>query len=54
MSILTLSGVEVQRLAVQGEREHKLDVSRLAEGIYLVVLETRGGERRVLKLMVRR
>ena len=54
VSILTLSGVEVQRLAVPGEREHKLDVSRLAEGIYLVVLETRGGERRVLKLMVRR
>ena len=52
--ILTLSGVEVQRLAVPGEREHKLDVSRLAEGIYLVVLETRGGERRTLKLVVRR
>ena len=52
--ILTLSGVEVQRLAVPGEREHKLDVSSLAEGIYLVVLETRGGERRVLKLVVRR
>ena len=54
VSILTLSGVEVQRLAVPGEREHKLDVSSLAEGIYLVVLETRGGERRVLKLVVRR
>ena len=54
VSILTLSGVEVQRLAVPGEREHKLDVSRLAEGIYLVVLETRGGERRTLKLVVRR
>ena len=52
--ILTLSGVEVQRLAVPGEREHKLDVSSLAEGIYLVVLETRGGERRTLKLVVRR
>ena len=52
--ILTLSGVEVQRLAVPGEREHKLDVSRLAEGIYLVVLETRGGERKTLKLVVRR
>ena len=54
VSILTLSGVEVQRLAVPGEREHKLDVSSLAEGIYLVALETRGGERRVLKLVVRR
>ena len=54
VSILTLSGVEVQRLAVPGEREHKLDVSSLAEGIYLVVLEARGGERRVLKLVVRR
>ena len=54
VSIFTLSGVEVQRLAVPGEREHKLDVSSLAEGIYLVVLETRGGERRVLKLVVRR
>ena len=54
VSILTLSGVEVQRLAVPGEREHKLDVSSLAEGIYLVVLETRGGERRTLKLVVRR
>ena len=52
--ILTLSGVEVQRLAVPGERERRLDVSSLAEGIYLVVLETRGGERRVLKLVVRR
>ena len=54
VSILTLSGVEVQRLAVPGEREHKLDVSSLAEGIYLVVLETRGGERKTLKLVVRR
>ena len=54
VSILTLSGVEVQRLAVPGEREHKLDVSSLAEGIYLVVLETRDGERKVLKLVVRR
>ena len=54
VSILTLSGVEVQRLAVPGEREHKLDVSSLAEGIYLVVPETRGGERRTLKLVVRR
>ena len=54
VSILTLSGVEVQRLAVPGERERKLDVSSLAEGIYLVVLETRGGERRTLKLVVRR
>ena len=54
VSILTLSGVEVQRLAVPGERERKLDVSGLAEGIYLVVLETRGGERRTLKLVVRR
>ena len=54
VSIFTLSGVEVQRLAVPGEREHKLDVSSLAEGIYLVVLETRGGERRTLKLVVRR
>ena len=54
VSILTLSGVEVQRLAVPGERERKLDVSSLAEGIYLVALETRGGERRVLKLVVRR
>ena len=54
VSVLTLSGVEVQRLAVPGEREHKLDVSSLAEGIYLVVLETRGGERRTLKLVVRR
>ena len=54
VSIFTLSGVAVQRLAVPGEREHKLDVSSLAEGIYLVVLETRGGERRVLKLVVRR
>ena len=54
VSILTLSGVEVQRLAVPGERERRLDVSSLAEGIYLVVLETRGGERRVLKLVVRR
>ena len=52
--ILTLSGVEVQRVAVPGEREHKLDVSSLAEGIYLVVLETRGGERKTLKLVVRR
>ena len=54
VSILTLSGVEVQRLAVPGEREHQLDVSSLAEGIYLVVLETRGSERRTLKLVVRR
>ena len=54
VSILTLSGVEVQRLAVSGERERRLDVSGLAEGIYLVVLETRGGERRTLKLVVRR
>ena len=54
VSILTLSGVEVQRLAVPGDRERKLDVSSLAEGIYLVVLETRGGERRALKLVVRR
>ena len=54
VSILTLSGVEVQRVAVPGEREHRLDVSSLAEGIYLVVLETRGGERRTLKLVVRR
>ena len=54
VSILTLSGVEVQRLAVLGDRELKLDVSSLAEGIYLVVLETRGDERRVLKLVVRR
>ena len=54
VSILTLSGVEVQRLAVPGDRERKLDVSSLAEGIYLVVLETRGGERRTLKLVVRR
>ena len=54
VSVLTLSGVEVQRLAVPGEREHKLDVSSLAEGIYLVVLETRGGERRTLKFVVRR
>ena len=54
VSIFTLSGVAVQRLAVPGEREHKLDVSGLAEGIYLVVLEARGGERRVLKLVVRR
>ena len=54
VSVLTLSGVEVQRLAVPGEREHKLDVSSLAEGIYLVVLETRGGELRALKLVVRR
>ena len=54
VSILTLSGVEVQRLAVPDEREYKLDVSSLAEGIYLVALETRGGERRVLKLVVRR
>ena len=54
VSILTLSGVEVQRLAVPGERERRLDVSGLAEGIYLVVLETRGSERRTLKLVVRR
>ena len=54
VSILTLSGVEVRRLAVSGERERKLDVSGLAEGIYLVVLEMRGGEQRTLKLVVRR
>ena len=54
VSVLTLSCVEVRRLAVAGEREHKLDVSNLAEGIYLVVLETRGGERKTLKLVVRR
>ena len=54
IAVYTLTGVQVMSQAVHGEEETNLQVESLAEGVYVVVVESENGERRALKLVVRR
>ena len=54
IAVYTLTGVQVMSQAVHGEKETNLQVESLAEGVYVVVVESANGERKALKLVVRR
>ena len=54
IAVYTLTGVQVMSQAVHGEKELSLQVESLTEGVYVVVVESENGERRALKLVVRR
>ena len=54
IAVYTLTGVQVMSQAVRGEEELSLQVESLAEGVYVVVVESANGERKALKLVVRR
>lgn len=54
IAVYTLTGVQVMSQAVRGEEELSLQVESLAEGVYVVVVESASGERKALKLVVRR
>ena len=54
IAVYALTGVRVLSQAVHGETETNLRVESLAEGVYVVVVESANGERRALKLVVRR
>ena len=54
IAVYTLTGVQVMSQAVHGEKELSLQVESLTEGVYVVVVESANGERKALKLVVRR
>ncbi len=54
VAVYALTGVQVLSQAVHGEEETNLQVESLTEGVYIVVVEAANGERKALKLVVRR
>ena len=54
IAVYALTGVQVMSQAVRGEKETSLQVESLTEGVYIVVVESVNGERKALKLVVRR
>ena len=54
IAVYALTGVQVMSQAVHGEKETSLQVESLTEGVYIVVVESANGERKALKLVVRR
>ena len=54
IAVYTVTGVQVLSQTVRGEKETNLQVESLAEGVYVVIVQTESGESKALKLVVRR
>ena len=54
IAVYTLTGVQVLSQAVHGEKEVRMSVEHMAEGVYVVIVQTESGESRAMKLVVRR
>ena len=54
IAVYTVTGVQVLSLTVHGEKEMRVSVEHMAEGVYVVIVQTESGERKALKLVVRR
>ena len=54
IAVYTVMGVQVMSQAVHGEKELRVSVEHMAEGVYVVIVQTASGERKALKLVVRR
>ena len=54
IAVYTLTGVQVMSQAVHGEKEIRVSVEHMAEGVYVVIVQTEGGESKAMKLVVRR
>ena len=54
IAVYTVMGVQVMSQAVHGEKELRVSVEHMAEGVYVVIVQTESGERKALKLVVRR
>ena len=54
IAVYTVTGVQVLSQAVHGEKEMCVSVEHLAEGVYVVIVQTESGESKAMKLVVRR
>ena len=54
IAVYALTGVQVLSQAVHGEKEMRVSVEHMAEGVYVVIVQTETGESKALKLVVRR
>ena len=54
IAVYTVTGVQVLSLTVHGEKEMRVSAEHMAEGVYVVIVQTESGERKALKLVVRR
>ena len=54
ITVYTVTGVQVLSQAVHGEKEMRVSVEHMAEGVYVVIVQTESGESKALKLVVRR